>query len=409
MRSRPILAVAALLALASAAPLPAQSDRALDLTEAILDRFFTAHAKEKSESGSVSTQLSDSEAKIAKFEQCKRDYETVASVGGGRLAQIAARAAIKAKCGATDSEGMRKERQRIMDGPETAAATAGGFKLPEYRTLRDRLHGYMAGDRSGFTKAGLDLLKSREGQLSAAFGIPVASAEGMGGAGMRGAGMRGAGVWNTDYTWIFVSQMFAVQYLSGATMFEKDYVPGEWTRWSVKTDDDEERQTVERAFLGRTVEGAEWWRMKTITMNGKEADTVSFETLFKPEQGNEGVQKLVRMRAKLPGNPEPQEMMVPEQWSTWNMMGSFQGRPTPESIAGATVGTEEVKTAAGTFRAKHVKFGQGGGSLNWWLDDATTGGWVKFQAMDNDNKARYSMELVGKGTGAKSELGVDVK
>ncbi len=407
MRSRPILAALALVAVWSAAPLGAQSDRALDLTEAILDRFFTAHAKEKSEAGSVSTQLSDTEAKIAKFEQCKRDFEAAGSIAGGRLAQIAARAAIKSKCGATDSEGMRKERQRIMDGPETAAATAGGFKLPEYRNLRDRLHGYMAGDRSGFTKAGLDLLKSREGHLSAAFGIPVASAEGMGG--MRGAGMRGAGMWNTDFTWVFVSQMFAVQYLSGATMFEKDYAPGEWTRWSVKTDDDDEKQTVERAFLGRTSDGGEWWRMKTITMNGKEADTVSFETLFKPEQGNEGMQKLLRMRAKLPGNPEPQEMMVPDQWSTWNMMGTFSSKPTPESVAGATVGTEEVKTPAGTFRAKHVKFGQGGGSLNWWLDDATIGGWVKFQAMDNGSSARYSMELVAKGTGAKSELGVEIK
>jgi hypothetical protein len=383
----------------------AQSSRALDITEAILDRFLTAHEKEKSETGSVSTQLSDADAKISKFEQCKRDYEAVAGVAGGRLAQIAARAAIKAKCGASDSEAMRKERQRIIDGPETAAAGAGGFQLAEYRTLRDRLRGYVAGDRSGFTKPSLDILKTRDAQLATTFGMStVVDTDAI-----AGRGRAGPAVWNTDYAWIWISQMFAVQYLSGATMFEKDYQPGVWTRWTMKGDDGEEVQTTERAFLGRLADGGEWWRMKTITPGGDGADTVILEALFRPEEGSDGMQKLVRMRGKLPGTKEPQEMMVPEQWSSWNMMGSFSSRPTPESIAGATVGTEEVKTAAGTFRARHVRFGGAGGTLNWWLDDATTGGWVKFALLDDEKKPRYAMELVGKGTGAKSELGVEVK
>jgi hypothetical protein len=34
---------------------------------------------------------------------------------------------------------------------------------------------------------------------------------------------------------------------------------------------------------------------------------------------------------------------------------------------------------------------------------------VKFALLDDDNKPRYSMELTAKGTGAKSELGVDIK
>jgi hypothetical protein len=406
MRSRQFLPTLLLAAAAAALPAPAiaQGDRALDVTEAILDRFFTAHEKEKAENGTVSTQVSDADAKIAKFEQCKRDYEAVAGVAGGRLAQIAARAAIKAKCGASDSEAMRKERQKLMSGPETAAATAGGFKVDEYRRLRDNLRGYVAGDRSGFTTASLPVLKARDAQLAKAFGMSaVVDLDAMG-----GRGGRGPAVWNTDYAWIWISQMFAMQYLSGATMFEKDYAVGEWTKWTMMDEGGEAIQSTERAFLGKTADGGEWWRMKTIT-HGNDADTVTLEALFKPEEGNDGMQKLVRMRGKLPGNKEPQEMMVPEQWSTWNMMGSFSGRPTPESIAGATVGTEQVKTAAGTFSAKHVRFGQGGGTLNWWLDDSTTGGWVKFALLDDDNKPRYSMELTAKGTGAKSELGVDIK
>jgi len=88
------------------------------------------------------------------------------------------------------------------------------------------------------------------------------------------------------------------------------------------------------------------------------------------------------------------------------MNGSFSGRPTKESLDGATVGTESVTTPAGTFSARHVRFGQGGGTLDWWLDDSSTGGWVKFSAIDNEKKPMYTMELIGKGTGAKSELGV---
>lgn len=401
---RPLLSAVLAAALLLPAAAQAQSDRALDITEAILDRFFTAHAKEKSESEGMTSQVADADARIAKFEQCKRDFEAAGSATGSRLGGLAARVAIKAKCGASDSEQFRRDRQRLMSGPETAAAAAGGFALPEYRTLRDRIRGWLAGDNSGFTTAGLAVLKARESQLRGAFGVSAAVA-----GGGSGRGARGPAVWGTDFAWMWISQLFAVQYLSGATMFEKDYAPGEWTRWRITTDEDGDVQETERAFIGRQADGSEWWRMKTITKHDDGADTVSLEALFKPEPGNEYLQRLVRMRAKLPGNPEAQEMMVPEQWSTWNMMGAFSGRPTPESIEGATIGTESVTTPAGTFSARHVRFGQGGGTLDWWLTDGTAGGWIKFSAIDNDRKPQYTMELIGKGTGAKSELGIVVR
>jgi hypothetical protein len=403
MRTSPrLLAAFTAAALLLPATARAQSDRALDITEAILDRFFTAHAKEKAERDGVAPQVEDQDAKIAKYEQCKRDFEAAGSASGSRLGGLAARVGIKAKCGDADAAALRKQRQKIVDGPEIAAAAAGGFQLPEYRGYRDRIRGWLEGDASGFTTAGLAVLKARESQLRGAYGITAVASGGGGG----GRGMRGPAVWNTDFAWVWISQLFAVQYLSGATMFEKDYTPGEWTKWKVSTSEDGDVQETEKAFIGRTADGGEWWRMKTITKHSDGADTVSLEALFKPEEGNQYVQRLVRMRAKLPGNAEPQEMMVPEQWSTWNMNGSFSGRPTKESIDGATVGTESVTTPAGTFSARHVRFGQGGGTLDWWLDDKSTGGWVKFSAIDNDKKPMYTMELVGKGTGAKSELGV---
>lgn len=409
MRLRGILLSSLLLVPATLPSRATAQGKVIDLTVDMLDRFFTAHDKEKSETKNVEPQLVDVDAKINKFEQCKRDWEAAGAASGSKLGGFAARMAIRAKCGSSDADGFRKDRQRIMDGPENAAASAGGFKLGDYRNLRDKLQSYLGGDESGFSKSGLDLLKSRQKQLASAFGVSMHVAQSGGG----GRGMRGPSVWNTDYAWVFISQLFAIQYLSGATMFESNYKPGEWTKWQISTSDNsDETQQTERAFLGKTTEGAEWWRLKTIT-NYKDgdkvaADTVTLEALFKPEPGNEQIQQLVRMRGKLPGNAEPQEMMVPQQWAMWNMNGAFQMKPTKESIEGATIGVESVKTPAGTFTAKHVRFGQGGGTMDWWLDETAVGGWVKFAAIGDDKEAKYTMELLGKGIGAKSELGITI-
>jgi len=404
MRFRGLM-VASLVAASAVMPKPVSAQgRVIDLTVDMLDRWFTAHDKEKSESKNVEPQLADLDAKINKFEQCKKDWEAAGNATGSRLGGLGARMAIKAKCGVSDADGWRKERSKILEGPENAGATAGGFKLADYRNLKDKLQAYIGGDESGFSKGGLDILKSKRTQLASAFGMSVQVAQ-AGGA----RGMRGPSVWNTDYAWQWIYTLFAVQYLSGATMFEGNYKPGEWTRWSIKQADNDETQETERAFLGKTAEGAEWWRLKTISKYSDGADTVTLEALFKPEPGNEQLQTLVRMRGKLPGNAEAQEMMVPQQYAMWNMNGAFQMRPTKESIDGATVGVEDVKTPAGSFKAKHVRFGQGGGTLDWWLDDTAVGGWVKFAALDNEKKPMYTMELLGKGVGAKSELGVVIK
>ena len=406
------LALGSLL-VASAVPAPARAQgKQIDATIDMIDRFFAARDKEKSESKGVEPQVTDLDAKINKYEQCRKDFEAAGAASGSNVGGFAARMAIRAKCG-SDPNDLRKQKQNLLNGPENAGAAAGKFKLDEYRNLKEKLLGYVNGDESWFTKGGLDVLKGYRSRLASDFGVTLASQAGAGmGGGGRGA--HGPAVWSTDYAWVWISQMFTIQYLSGATMFESEYKPGEWTKWTISTEDNaDEVQQTERAFLGKTAEGAEWWRMRTITNykdgSDSKADTVTLEALFKPEQGNEQIQQLVRMRGKLPGNSEAQEMMVPQQWSMWNMNGSFQMKPTKESIEGATVGTETIKTPAGTFTAKHVRFGQGGGTIDWWLDDKTVGGWVKFAAIGDDKKEKYKMELLGKGVGAKSELGVTIK
>ena len=406
MRARAALFITAVLAVTSL-PSPAHAQKLVDVTVEILDRWFSARDKEKTETKSVESQMTDLDAKINKFEQCKRDFEAAGSATGSRLGGLAARAGIRAKCGASNSDDMRKEKQKLLDGPEMAAASAGGFKLDEYRSWKNRLQGYLGGDESGFSKAGLDLLKSKRSAIASSFGVSAEVAQAGSGGGRAMGGM--PAVWTTDFAWIWIHSMFAMQYLSGATMFEKDYKPGEWTRWKVTSANSDDVQTIERAFIGRQTDRGEWWRMKTVLTSGDKADTIVMESLFRPDSSNEYMQRLVRMRGKFPGNAEAQEMMVPEQYGMWNMTGAFGSKPTQESIEGATVGTESVTTPAGTFRAKHVRFGGGYGTLDWWIDDTAVGGWVKFSALDNEKKPTYTMELIGKGTGAKSELGITVK
>lgn len=411
MRLRASLVLSFAIALL-AVPSPAQSQRVIDLTADMLERWLNAKDKENQETKGVQSQLSESDAKIAKFEQCKRDWETAGAASGSRMGGLAARLAIKAKCGSSDSDGMRKDRQKILDGPENAAAQAGNFKVADYRNIKEKMQNWLGGDESGFTKAGLDLLSPKRATIASLFGMSATVAQAS--SGMSGRGMRGPNMYAGDNAWIWISQLFTVQYLSGAAMFESNYKPGEWTKWSITTaDSEDEQQQTEKAFLGKTAEGAEWWRFKTITSykdgDKTTADTIVLESLFKPEPGNEQMQQLVRMRGKFPGQTEAQEMMVPQQWGMWNMNGSMGMKPTKESVEGATIGTETITTPAGTFKAKHVRFGQGGGSIDWWLDETAIGGWVKFTATDNDKNPQYTMQLIGKGTGAKSELGVTIK
>jgi len=77
-----------------------------------------------------------------------------------------------------------------------------------------------------------------------------------------------------------------------------------------------------------------------------------------------------------------------------------------ESIKGATVGREEVKTPAGTFTADHVVFmsSAGEGNIEWWITDKVPGGVVKYIATDNEKKEVWESILTEAGSNAKTIL-----
>jgi hypothetical protein len=410
MRIRNLFAHAAAITVLAASQLQAQ--KVIDLTSDLLDRFLKGADAEQVELGKSEEQLKAIDEKLKAFRECQKNF--MGTQGSGGKLGMAAKIALRAKCGASDEDGIVKERNKITEGPANAGAKAASMKTNDFLSLKEKITAYMQGDRMGFSQQGLDLLKSRESDLSKALGMPVVqpvSLAGMGGGGSRGGRM--SGPWSTDYAWVYIGQLFALQYASGAAMFEEDYKPGEWTRWSMTdTGNPDETQTVERAFLAMQPDSSEWWRTKTISTykdGGKEvADTVIMEALYKPT--SEWTKELVRVRAKLPGNKDAQELLVPQGMGMINYNAAvLGGRPTKESIEGATISAaEKVTTKGGTFTAKHVRFGAGNGNLDWWLTKEAPGGWVKFTGRSNsgDDKDTYTMELVAKGVGAKSELGV---
>lgn len=159
----------------------------------------------------------------------------------------------------------------------------------------------------------------------------------------------------------------------------------------------DETLLLERALISRDADKSEWWRIKTISVSGQEADTITLESQFKPLDEQGIAMQVVRMRGKMPGDTEGKELIVPQQLA---MLGAaaFPFKPTSESIASATVGTESI----GGFSARHVKFGAGGGSMEWWLADNAPGGVVKVQFSGQDADEKWNMNMTGSGSGAKS-------
>ncbi len=404
------LSAALCLALAGAlllAVTPVRAGKALEITEDIIARFLRAHDTEQQEKGKVETDIQALDRKIAEWRECATKYREAGDVAGGRAGGLAAKLAIKARCGASSDEGFLKDREKLMERPAEAGLSAGNFKKDQYQSLGDRILSFLNGG-TDFTDAEKAVLNAHRSDLAGALGFSASSGASEGGS---GGGSRGGHIpssWAGDAGWGYIGYLFSTMYLSGAMVMEKPYQPGEWTRWQLTdTENPEEKTVIERAFLGKTPEGAEWWRNKSIITNGAAIDTVILESLFKPMDAEGTMRQLVRMRGKLPGDPEPREMMVPQYMSMLSSAAALPFRPTPESIEGATVGSETV----GGVTAKHVKFsgGAGGSTIEWWLADTIPGGWVKFVGSNGKTEGKaqaWTLELTGSGNGAKSDLGV---
>lgn len=201
------------------------------------------------------------------------------------------------------------------------------------------------------------------------------------------------GTFSPEMTTQYVGHLFHLGFQSGTyTYEERAYEPGEWTRWIIDGDSDLQ---MERAFLGRTPDSEEWWRVKYTDRSGDGGEII-LEGLF-----SAGRDELIRLRALMPDDEEPQELPVQE--------GTHYDAPrrlTAASVEGATVGVESIRVPAGTFNARHVRYGAGAGTQEWWFTDQVPGGMIRYTIREPDGDEGAIVELSDHGGGATSELGV---
>jgi hypothetical protein len=125
-----------MLAVVAAYPLHAQRG-AIELTADLLDRFLRGYDAEQAELTKVDPQIKELDDKIRKFRDCKIAWEIAAAASGSAVVGLAAGVAIRVNCGATNESGFVRDRERIQEGPEKAAMTAGAFaKVDDYRRAR---------------------------------------------------------------------------------------------------------------------------------------------------------------------------------------------------------------------------------------------------------------------------------
>ncbi len=394
-----------------AMPLQAQT-----ITNESIDKFIAGRNAEGPELAKVSAQVKELDKKIKDFRECFAQLRELGQVTGTSASGFRAKAITRAKCGATSEDGFIEERQKLLENPEAAGARAAGMDQGEYQHIKEVATMFLGGSRD-FPEGELKVLTARAADLSNALGIAYVRGENSGRGRSRGVGgMIGNAMGNAmaaqirmytpDMTWAYVTYLNGILYMSGATMFETDYKPGEWTSWTVKDQSQPDQTMVlERALLRRDADKSEWWRTKTIAITPEKADTIILETQMKPMDADGLTMTVVRMRGKFPGDSAGKELMVPENMHTIRPQ-AFGSKPTPESIAGATVGTETVKVGGATYTAKHVRFGSGGGDMDWWISDKAPGGLVRVTSTANGKDNMWTMEMTGSGKGAKSELGM---
>lgn len=396
-------------------PLHARTITSETITNETITRLITGVNAEAPELAKVAGELKELNGKIKSFRECYGQLQQAGQVVGASASGFKAKAITRARCGATSDEGLREDRQKLLNSPEDAGARAAGMDPKEYARVKELATMFLGGSRA-FPVGELKVLKARATDLSNALGLEYASADnGASGSSGSGGGIGSAlgnaiggqmRMFTPDMTWAYVTYLNSILYISGATMFESDYKPGEWTRWEIAdASQPDQKLVLERGMIRRDADKSEWWHTKTISVSGTSADTIVLESQMRPS-GTDGLtMTVVRMRGKFPGDSVGKELMVPQNMQTISPQ-AFSRKPTVESMAGATVGTEAIRVGSSSYMTRHVRFGSGGGDMDWWLSDKAPGGLVRVSSTANGQEGKWTMSLTGSGKGARSELGM---
>lgn len=220
----------------------------------------------------------------------------------------------------------------------------------------------------------------------------------------RMVGQRIVRTYTPQFASLYASYMFTYAFTPGGYWIEPTpYRPGDYTKWRFIEDGVETGSWLEKAFLKKTDEGQEWWRVTMYDVDSE--DTVVLEALFDAERTT-----VLRLRSQFP-DEGIKEMPVEEGTMVYNRPMQL----TDESIEGATVETGSVEVPAGRFTARHVQFGDvgTGGTVEWWLVESVPGGVVRYgnrsrnqtedevEGLDDSN---FFLELTEQGSGATTKL-----
>jgi len=203
---------------------------------------------------------------------------------------------------------------------------------------------------------------------------------------------------------LYVSSIFSSVFYAGGYSFEynNEYKPGEWSKW--KATGMEEGSEFQKTFLKKEADGKEWWQITTSSVRDGKTEEVVLEALFSAPDAS-GLRTLLRLRSLFPGDKEPAEVPVQENSAAWY---HEPVKITEESLKAATKGIENVTTPAGKFSAQHVVYRDAYGLGEWWITDKVPGGLVKYMVThsntESKNEDKYTVELVGFGSGAKTRL-----
>ncbi len=188
---------------------------------------------------------------------------------------------------------------------------------------------------------------------------------------------------------VFFNYAFAA---NGMWPAEATYEEGEWVEYQFETAEGEDSgvQTLQRAFLKTTEEGNEWWRVKAE----QQESTWVYEALIDPERG-----EVVRLRSK---DPEGNVGEVPV---TERTVYQSPQRLTEESIEGATVGTTQIDTPAGSYSAREVRYkgGMGGSAVVWFLSEEVPGHVVRYR-VEGEEGTTWVSTLSDYGSSATTTL-----
>src|SRR4051812_15633680 len=143
-----------------AAPLRAQ-----DITTESVDRFITGKRAEKPELQKVAAQTKELDKKIVDWRKCYGELREAGQGGGVSPSGFKAKALTRAKCGATDPDGWVEERGKLLEDPESVGARAAHMERDEYSQFKERVIGFLGGDRN-FADGALKALKARAADLS---------------------------------------------------------------------------------------------------------------------------------------------------------------------------------------------------------------------------------------------------